>query len=298
MAAPSKLWAGESAPRSEPLKRPRRLHVNAPAGFLYVAVDGDRSHAGWLVATWLKLLVYERACEGRGSTGTVWMLKMYIPGLINALRFLPSSQRTENTPKTTWRHLLRQDARAMTRCLLIIMLMRRPFVLSSSMAGMHSSTSGALRRGPLCFTMCGGAVWGTVEFFLRSLLRVAFRLPLSHATRWRGRTDRSQYTSYNRLFSGRNGALTAPPAPLSTLTSQPPINPWIVGWHTRREGTKGLPAKAASIGRWCTGGADGPTQPSLSLGPPSSISGGRGFSTPLTAMSRLDLLVWIIDPRP
>jgi hypothetical protein len=88
MAAPSKLWAGESAPRSEPLKRPRRLHVNAPACFLYVAVDGDRSHAGWLVATWLKLLVYERACEGRGSTGSVWMLKMYIPGLINALRFL------------------------------------------------------------------------------------------------------------------------------------------------------------------------------------------------------------------
>ena len=27
------------------------------------------------------------------------------------------------------------------------MLMRRPFVLSSSMTGMHSSTSGALRRG-------------------------------------------------------------------------------------------------------------------------------------------------------
>ena len=94
--------------------------------------------------------------------------------------------------------------------MVIIMLMRRPFVLSSSMTGMHSSTSGALRRGPLCFTMCGGAVWGTVEFFLRSLLRVAFRLPLRHATRWRGRMGRSQCTSYNRFSSGRNGALTGP----------------------------------------------------------------------------------------
>ena len=95
---------------------------------------------------------------------------------------------------------------------MIIMLMRRPFVLSSSMTGMHSSTSGALRRGPLGFTMrgCAGCLRGTVEFLLRSLLRVAFRLPLRRATRWRGRTGRSQCTSYNRFSSGRNGALTGP----------------------------------------------------------------------------------------
>lgn len=83
-------------------------------------------------------------------------------------------------------------------------------VLSSSMAGMHSSTSGALRRGPLGFTIrgCVGCLRGTVEFLLRSLLRFAFRLPLRRATSWRGRTGRSQCTSYNRFSSGRNGALT------------------------------------------------------------------------------------------
>jgi hypothetical protein len=38
-----------------------------------------------------------------------------------------------------------------------------------------------------------------MELFLQSLPRVAFRLPLRRATWWRGRTGRSQYTSYNRL---------------------------------------------------------------------------------------------------
>eukprot|EP01046_Picozoa_sp_COSAG06_P033749 COSAG06_NODE_3470_length_5297_cov_18.285879_7_plen_156_part_01 len=88
------------------------------------------------------------------------------------------------------------------------------------MTWMHSSTSGALRRGPLGFTMrgCAGCLRGTVEFLLRSLLRVAFRLPLRRATRWRGRTGRSQCTSYNRFSSGRNGALTAPGSFSAILT--------------------------------------------------------------------------------
>jgi hypothetical protein len=60
-----------------------------------------------------------------------------------------------------------------------------------------------------------GAQW---IFFLRSLLRVAFQLPLRRATRWRGRTGRSQCTNYNRFSSGRNGALTAPGSLSAILT--------------------------------------------------------------------------------
>ena len=106
--------------------------------------------------------------------------------------------------------------------LLIIMLMRRPFVLSSSMTGMHNSTSGALRRGPLGFAMRGyaGCLRGTVGFFLRSLLHAAFRLPLRRATRWCGRTGRSQCTSYNRFPAGGNGALHGPPGSFRAIPTK------------------------------------------------------------------------------
>ena len=65
---------------------------------------------------WTATTVYERACEGRGSTGGVYgCSKCTLPVYHMLSASSTSSQRSENTPKTACRRLLRQDARAQER---------------------------------------------------------------------------------------------------------------------------------------------------------------------------------------